>query len=70
VNCLLKLLRMRDRINSRVSDEEDALVAVWAGVVRFLNVLSVILLWKEREGKAFERKMGKAGGTLCSTVGE
>ncbi len=57
---------------SGVSDEEDALVDAWAGVVRFLSVFLSFLLWKEREVEALEGNMERAGGsvTLCSRESE
>jgi hypothetical protein len=47
---------------SGVSDEEDALVAAWAGVVRFFSGFSVIFIMEG--GKSFGGKYGKGGSFI------
>jgi hypothetical protein len=57
-----------------VSDEEDAFVAAWAGVTRFLSVFSVIFIMELEGGRSFrgKYKYGKSGRelTLCSRESE
>ncbi len=44
-----------------MSDEEDALVAVWAGVLRFLSVFYVIFIMEGEGGRSSGGKYGKSG---------